>query len=85
MSVLATAAFWVATAERAARTAAQVAVGCVTANGTNLTDMDWQGALSIVGAATLLSVLMSVAASGAGAPGPGLTEELPTTPPEVAP
>lgn len=82
MSVLATGAFWVATAERAVRTAAQVTIGCVTANGTNLTDMDWQGALSIVGASTLLSVLMSVAASSTGTNGPGLTEELP---PEVAP
>jgi hypothetical protein len=68
----------VATAERAVRTAAQVGIGCVTAN-----------AASIVGAATLLSVLMSVAASSTGTNGPGLTEELPPAPvvpaPEVAP
>lgn len=78
MSVLATGEFWAATLERAISTAAQSAIGVLTAAQTNMAEIDWQAGLTIVGVATLLSVLKGIAAVNIGAPGPGLgnAEEL---------
>lgn len=80
MSVLATAAFWGATAERAIRTAAQAAIGVLTTNATGLADIDWAAAASVVGVATALSVLTSIVASGVGNAGPSLSSEVLTPP-----
>lgn len=74
MSSIWSAAFWTATAERAIRTFAQSLAAVLVAGATNLFDVDWPAALATAGLATLLAVLTAVAASGAGRPGPGITE-----------
>lgn len=51
--------------ERAAKTAAQSAVGVFIADVTVL-NVDWQAAGAVVGTAALLSVLTSIASSGFG-------------------
>jgi Mg/Co/Ni transporter MgtE len=62
--------FWRDAAERAVRTAAQTGLALVTATaGLGLTDIDWAATASIVGLATLASVLTSVATSGVGPTG----------------
>lgn len=72
-----TKAFWLATAERAAKTLAQSLVAVLTATGTGLIDTDWVGIWSTAGMATLLSLLTSMASTSTGT-GPSLgTEELP--------
>jgi len=78
MSVLTSGAFWAATAERAVSTAAQSAIGVLTAAQTNLAEIDWQAGLTIVGVATALSILKGIAAVNLGTPGPGIgsAEEL---------
>lgn len=72
MSVLTTGAFWGATIERAVSTAAQSAIGVLTAAQANLAEIDWQAGLTIVGVATALSVLKAVAAVNIGSAGPGV-------------
>lgn len=56
--------FWRDTAERAIRTAAQAAVGVLTA--TSVQAIDWPAAGITVGVATAVSVLMSIGATGVG-------------------
>lgn len=70
--------FWVALAERAARTFAQALAAFLVASTTGLLEVDWAQALSVSGMATLLSVLTSLAA-GASSPasGPSLGTEVP--------
>lgn len=81
MSVLATGAFWAATAERAVKTAAQSGIALLTTNLTGILEVDWQAAGSVIGLATLISILTSVASAGAGNPGPSLgPEEIKPTP-----
>lgn len=80
MSVLATGAFWAATAERAVKTAAQSGIAILTTNATGILDVDWQQGLSVVGLATAVSVLTSVASAGAGNAGPSLSAEVLTPP-----
>jgi hypothetical protein len=80
MSVLATGAFWAATVERAVRTTAQAAIGVLTTNATGLAEIDWAAAGSVVGIATALSVLTSIAATGVGNVGPSLSAEVLTPP-----
>lgn len=75
MSVLATAAFWGATVERAVKTAAQTGVAILTTNVTGILDVDWSQGLSVVGLATAVSVLTSVASAGVGNEGPSLGGE----------
>lgn len=58
--------FWKATAERAVKTLAQSAIATATAAGTGLVDTDWVGIASTAGMAAVLSVLSSLASSGAG-------------------
>ena len=73
-----TKAFWMATFERAIRTFAQGLVALLSANGLGVLDADWGQAASVAGMGTILSVLMSIAASGVGGDGPAFgTEELP--------
>ncbi|HOY80518.1 MAG TPA: holin [Rhodoglobus sp.] len=72
MSVLTTGKFWAATVERAVSTAAQSAIGVLTANTTGVAEIDWAAGLTVVGVATALSVLKAVAAVNLGEPGPGI-------------
>lgn len=55
-----TRAFWLDAGERAARTAAQVAIGLLVGSTTGLLGLDWLSAGSTVGTAVLVSVLTSV-------------------------
>lgn len=68
--------FWKATGERAVKTLAQSALATATAAGTGLIDTDWVGVASTAGMATVLSLLSSLASSGAGGDdGPSLGGE----------
>lgn len=84
MSVLTTGAFWAATAERAIRTAAQTGISVLTVDAatkvTGVADIDWSQTASIVGLATLLSVLFSVVGSNVGNAGPSFSKEVLTPP-----
>lgn len=64
-----TAAFWRATAERALRTFAQALIAVISLDGADLLTVDWPQSLSVAGLAAVISVLTSVAASGAGGDG----------------
>ncbi len=75
-SVLMTAAFWIATGERAVKTFAQSAVALLTGGYTGLLDVDFKALLSIAGLATLVSVLTSIAS--VGGPVGGKKDEQPT-------
>lgn len=70
-----TRAFWIATAERAIKTFAQTLAALLVADGTGLIDASWGPQLSVAGMALVVSVLTSIASSGAGAPGPSLANE----------
>jgi hypothetical protein len=62
-----TRSFWRDAAERAVKTAAQVAVGLLTADQViGLLDIDWGQGASVVGLATLISLLTSVASARVG-------------------
>lgn len=66
MSNLTSKAFWGDAVERAVRTVAQAALSLITINGTTLLNINWVGLLSVVGLAGLISILMSIVASGTG-------------------
>ncbi|MER5882726.1 holin [Streptomyces sp. NPDC001941] len=68
------AAFWKAAFERAVRTFAQGTIGAIGAGALSILDVDWGEAAGVGGLAAVLSVLTSVATSGVGRPGPGITE-----------
>ena len=74
MSVLATKEFWVAAGERALSTAAQTAIGVLTAitvdAASGAADLNWDAGWKVVAIATALSVLKSVAVVNVGNPGP---------------
>ncbi|MFE3907562.1 holin [Streptomyces sp. NPDC059153] len=72
-----TSAFWLATAERAVRTAAQTLVATLGLDTAGVLDVDWGQGLSLAGSATLLAVLTAITTSGTG-DGPGLTETVRT-------
>ena len=63
-----TATFWKAAAERAIKTAAQVAASALTADGLGLLDVDWAAIGSVAGLAALASVLTSIVTAGVGEP-----------------
>lgn len=63
-----TGAFWSDTIERAVRTAAQAALGVIGAETVGLLNVDWGVTASVAGLAAVVSLLMSVAAGGAGDP-----------------
>lgn len=69
-----TAAFWKATLERMVRTFAQAVLGVVSADQLGVLDVDWGQAASVGALASVLALLTAVATSGAGRPGPGITE-----------
>ena len=56
--------FWKQTAERALRTAAQVALSFWVVGETGVLDVDWVQLGSVTGLAALASVLMSIIGSG---------------------
>ena len=58
--------FWKDAAERAIRTAAQVLVAFFGVNTFGILEVDWAQAGSVAALAALTSLLMSVAATGAG-------------------
>ena len=69
MSVLSTGKFWIATAERAVKTAGQTAVAFLTADVTGILEVDPVQAASVVGLAVVVSVatsLGSIPVSGEG-------------------
>ena len=67
--------YWKAVGERAVKTAAQSAVALFAAGATIL-DIDWAQGAAVVGTATLLSVLSSIASTHLGEfTGPSLSSE----------
>lgn len=58
--------FWKDAAERAIKTAAQVAASFLSAEGMGLFDADWTAFGSVVGMSFVLSVLTSVASAPVG-------------------
>lgn len=61
-----TPAFWKDVAERAVSTAAQAAIGVLTAGAVGLVDVDWAATGSIAGLAAVVSVLKSLVAGTSG-------------------
>jgi hypothetical protein len=64
-----TASFWLDTAERAIKTAAQTVLGLVGTNVVDVTSLDWQEVGIAAAFTTGLSVLTSIVSSGIGEPG----------------
>jgi len=58
--------FWKDAAERAVSTAAQAAIGVLTAGAVGLVDVDWAATGSIVGLAAAVSILKSLVAGTSG-------------------
>jgi hypothetical protein len=93
MSTLLTSRFWLAAAERAAKTMAQSLVALIGANAVAVTDLDWPQLLGVSATAALVSILTSIASAGVGPHGPSLADESIVTPlvtvtadqPDVAP
>lgn len=83
-STMITRGFWAATAERAARTAAQTAIATIGTTAA-IHQVDWVMVGSVTALATVLSVLTSVAACGTGNPGPALAGPETIEPEVVAP
>lgn len=75
-------AFVKAAGERAVGMFAGTLGSVLMANGSDLFDAGWKGALGTAGMAALLSVLASVAKGSAGPVGPGFTETLVPDPPD---
>lgn len=59
-------AFWKDAAERAVSTAAQAAIGVLTAGAVGLVEVDWAATGSIAGLAAVVSVLKSLVAGTSG-------------------
>ena len=60
MSVLSTSKYWIATAERAVKTAGQTTVAFLTADVTGILEVDPVQAASVVGLAVVVSVATSL-------------------------
>ena len=60
--------FWKQTAERAVRTAAQVALSFWVVGETGILDVDWQQFWSVTAVAAMASVAMSLVGSGLNDP-----------------
>lgn len=69
-------AFWKAAFERAVRTFAQATGAALGVGVVGWLDVPWERSLSLGGLGALLSLLSSVATSGPGPEGPGLTEQV---------
>lgn len=75
MSVLATASFWSATAERAIKTFCQTVLAVIGIAGVTPADVDWKQLLLAGAFGALASVLTSVGSAGVGSEGPSLGAE----------
>lgn len=64
MSALTSKSFWADAVERAIRTVAQAALALLTVSGTDLLTLDWVGLASASALAGIISILMSIVASG---------------------
>lgn len=83
---ISTATFWINTAERAVKTAAQVAVAAIGTDAAGITSLDWPQIGAVAATAFVLSVLTSLASDRIGpTPGPALTPAPDLTPPAVPP
>lgn len=58
--------FWIDAIERAIRTFAQAVLAVISVNGTTLLNADWKGIGAAGVLAALVSILMSIVASGTG-------------------
>lgn len=71
-----TGTFWVATLERAVKTAAQVAAALIGTGAVGITELDWAQIGSVSATSAVLSVLTSLASDRIGpAPGPSMVGE----------
>lgn len=71
-----TGTFWVATLERAVKTAAQVAAALIGTGAVGITELDWAQIGSVSATSAVVSVLTSLASDRIGpAPGPSLMGE----------
>ena len=82
-SQLLTGAFWLATFERAIKTAGQTGVALWGTGATGILEVDMTQGLSVVGLATLVSVCTSLGSLTVGTNGPSLARE--SLPPVPAP
>ncbi|RBP66451.1 phage r1t holin [Brevibacterium sanguinis] len=73
MSTYATKEFWVATGERALKTAAQTAIALIGTDQTGILTLDWGQIVSVTATAVVLSVLTSLVGGAAGS-GPSFTK-----------
>lgn len=67
--------FWKATVERTIRTAAATLAGFVTVD-VSAVDVDWGQAFGVSGAASIATVLLSLAGGLTSGEGPGVTESV---------
>lgn len=77
--------FWASAAERAVKTASQVAVALIGTGAVGVTALDWAQIGSVSATAAVVSVLTSLASDRIGTPGPSLVGEQPTAPATSAP
>lgn len=84
-SVLATGAFWSATAERAIKTFCQALLGVIGVAGVTPLDVDWKEALLVGAFGALASVLSSVVSAPVNNAGPSLASEVLTPPAPAIP
>jgi hypothetical protein len=87
-STIATTAFWIASLERAIKTAAQVLIAQIGTDAVGVTNLDWPQMLGITATAVVLSLLTSVASDHIGPePGPSIvaTPQLSTDQPKEIP
>ncbi len=76
MTTMWTGKFWKQAAERAIKTAAQVALTFFVVGETNVLDVPWQSAAGVTAGAAIASVLFSMASAPFGPEGsPSLVEE----------
>lgn len=80
-----TAQFWASAAERAVKTAAQVAAALIGTGTVGVTELDWAQIGSVAATAAVVSVLTSLASDRIGLPGPSLVGEAVTVRPEIQP
>lgn len=85
MSVLGSGAFWSSAVERAIKTFAQSIVAVIGVAGFTPADVDWKQLLAVGGIAAAVSLLTSVASSGAGNAGPSLASEVLSPPAPAVP
>jgi hypothetical protein len=71
--------FWVATLERAIKTAAQAAIAAIGTSAVGLLDVSWPGVAAAAGLMAVLSILTSIGSAAHTHGGPSLAGETLTT------